>query len=111
MQRRHFLAALAAAPLPAAAQNAASRAPRSIKITDLQVVVTNPSKSAMGNYVLVKIVTDQAGLYGWGDATCTGSELGVAKFLEEHMRPGLLGRNSMQTEDLWQTLFFLPYYR
>ena len=65
----------------------------------------------MGNFVLVKIETNQAGLWGWGDCTCTGSELGVAKFLDEHMAPGLVGRNPMQLEDLWQTLFFLPYYR
>jgi mannonate dehydratase len=65
----------------------------------------------MGNFVLVKIETNQPGLWGWGDCTCTGSELGVAKFLDEHLAPGLVGRNPMQLEDLWQTLFFLPYYR
>jgi mannonate dehydratase len=90
---------------------ASAIAPRNLKITDLQVVVTNPAKSALGNYVLIKLVTNQAGLYGWGDATCSGSELGVAKFLEEHMRPGLVGRDPMRIEDIWQTLFFLPYYR
>src|SRR5690242_11963368 len=110
--RRHFLGALfAAAPLPVAAQNAAQRAPRNLKITDVQVIVTNPGKAALGNYVLVKVITNQPGLYGWGDCTCSGSELGVAKFLEEHMKPGLMGRNPMQLEDIWQTLFFLPYYR
>ncbi len=100
-----------AAPLPLAAQSAESRAPRNLRITGVQVTVTNPSRGALGNYVLVKILTNQPGLHGWGDCTCSGSELGVAKFLEEHMRPGLLGRNPMQTEQLWQTLFFLPYYR
>lgn len=110
MNRRSFLAALAA-PLPVRAIAAESRAPRDLRITDVQVVVTNPSRGALGNYVLVKIVTNQAGLYGWGDATCSGSEAGIARFLEEHMRPGLLGRNPMRIEDLWQTLFFLPYYR
>ena len=97
--------------LLAAIPGVALAAPAKIKITDVQLTVTNPSKGAGGNFVLVKIVTDQPGLHGWGDCTCTGSELGVAKFLEEHMRPGLLGRNPMQLEDLWQTLFFLPYYR
>jgi mannonate dehydratase len=113
MYRRAFLKSLAAAgiPLPASSQAAESRAPRNLKITDVQVVVTNPGRGAAGNYVLVKIVTSQPGLYGWGDSTCTGSDLAVAKFLEEHMRPGLLGRNPMRLEDIWQTLFFLPYYR
>ena len=106
MNRRHFLASLAAAgtQLPAAA-------PKNLKITGVQVLVTNPGQTNNGNYVLVKILTSEPGLYGWGDATCTGSELGVAKFLEEHLTPGMLGRNPMRLEDLWQTLFFLPYYR
>jgi len=113
MKRRSFLSALPAAgvPLPAAAQAVESHAPRNLQITDLKVVVTNPSQGPTGNYVLAKVVTNQPGLYGWGDATCTGSELAVAKFLEEHLRPALLGRNPMRLEDIWQTLFFLPYYR
>lgn len=114
MNRRYFLASAllaAASPLPMAAQAAERRAPRNLKITDLQVVVTNPGKSALGNYVLVKVLTNQPGLYGWGDATCSGSELGVTAFLEEHMKPGLLSRDPMRIEDIWQTLFFLPYYR
>jgi mannonate dehydratase len=108
MKRRDFFASIFALP---AVVRAGSLAPRDLKVTDLQVVVTNPNRTALGNYVLVKIVTNQAGLYGWGDATCSGSELGVAKFLEEHMKPGILGRNPMRLEDVWQTLFLLPYYR
>lgn len=113
MNRRRFLASAfgvgAAIRLPL--HSAESRAPANLKITDVQVLVTNPMQSAAGNFVLVKVLTNQDGLYGWGDATCTGSELGVAKFLEEHLRPAMLGRNPMRLEELWQTLFFLPYYR
>jgi mannonate dehydratase len=104
MHRRHFLASVFAA-VPSI------RAAPKLKITDVDIVVTNPGKSALGNYVLVKITTNQAGLYGWGDSTCSGSELGVAKFLEENMKPALIGRDPMRLEDIWQTLFFLPYYR
>ncbi len=111
MKRRNFLGALAAAPLPALAQQAAVKAPGSIRITAVDVIVTNPQKAPLGNYVIVKITTNQPGLIGWGDATCSGSELGVAKFLEEHLAPGLLGQNPMELERLWQRLFFLPYYR
>ena len=104
MRRREFL-------LSALAPTAFAAAPRNLKITAVKAIVTNPARAPLANYVLVKIETNQAGLWGWGDCTCTGSELGVAKFLEEHLAPGLLGRNPMQLEDLWQTLFFLPYYR
>ena len=111
MKRRNFLSALAAAALPASTPAAAPKAPRGLKITDVRVVVTNPERSPMGNFVLVKIVTNEDGLYGWGDATCTGSDLAVAKFVEEYMRPVLIGRDPMRLEDIWQTLFHHPYYR
>src|SRR6185369_1753963 len=95
MQRRAFLLSGLAPAVWAAA-------PRNLKITAVKVIVTNPARAALANYVLVKLETNQPGLWGWGDCTCTGSELGVAKFLEEHMTPGLMGRNPMQLEDLWQ---------
>jgi mannonate dehydratase len=113
MNRRHFVASLfaAAAPLKPEPASAAVRPPLRLKITDVSVLVTNPTRGSLGNYVLVKVVTSEPGLYGWGDATCSGSELAVAKFLEEHLKPAMLGRDPMRIEDLWQTLFFLPYYR
>jgi mannonate dehydratase len=104
MKRRDFL--LSSIVFPAVAQNL-----RNLRITGVKVIVTNPSRGSLGNYVLIKIETNQDGLHGWGDSTCSGSELAVAKFLEESMAPGLMGRDPMQLEDLWQTLFFLPYYR
>ena len=108
MRRRDFISqALAVVPMPALAQ----RIPRTVRIKDVDVIVTNPGAGSMSNYVLVKIVTNQDGLVGWGDATCTGSELGVAELLREHLKPALLGQDPMETERLWQTLFFLPYYR
>jgi mannonate dehydratase len=65
----------------------------------------------MNNFVLVRLETNQPGLYGWGDATMTGTELAVKAMLEEHLFPALNGRDPMRIEDAWQTLFFLPYYR
>src|SRR5574341_313470 len=101
MNRRRFLATLAGPGLlPARALGAV---PPNLRITDVQALVTNPGRAPLGNFVLVKISTSEPGLHGWGDATCSGSELGVAKFLEEHLKPGLIGRNSMRLEDIWQT--------
>lgn len=104
IDRRSFLLSSLATTVRAAV-------PHNLKITAVKVIVTNPGRGALGNFVIVKLETNQPGLWGWGDCTCSGSELGVAKLLEEHLAPGLLGRNPMQLEDLWQTLFFLPYYR
>jgi len=109
MRRRDLLSLALAQPLVSAPARAA--VPANLKITGVDVVVTNPGRSAMSNFVLVKLTTNQAGLWGWGDATCTGSELAIAKFIEEHLKPALVGRNPMQVEEIFQTLFFLPYYR
>ena len=115
MHRRQLLRTLAGAaaaiPLPLAAQKVEQKSPGAIRITGVDVIVTNPGAMAMNNFVLIKISTNQPGLVGWGDATCTGSELGVAKFMEEHLTPALIGQNPMHSERLWQRLFFLPYYR
>ena len=80
-------------------------------ITDVDVIVTNPMQVPLGNFVLVRITTDQDGLYGWGDATCSGSEMAVAAMIEEHLAPALIGQPAGRIEQLWHTLFHLPYYR
>ncbi len=79
-------------------------------IAAVDVVVTNPMQAPLGNFVLVQIRTED-GLTGWGDATCSGSELAVATMLEEHLAPALLGEPVSNIERLWHRLYHLPYYR
>lgn len=78
-----------------------------MKITEVRVIVTCPGR----NYVAVKIVTDEPGLYGVGDATLNGRELAVASALSEHIAPLLIGRDPDQIEDIWQYLFRGTYWR
>ena len=78
-----------------------------MKITEVRVVVTCPTR----NYVFVKILTDEPGLYGVGDATLNGRELSVATALQEHVAPLLIGRDPDQIEDIWQMLFRGAYWR
>jgi L-alanine-DL-glutamate epimerase-like enolase superfamily enzyme len=111
LDRRSFLALPALAATPLAAQFDANRTPKNLRIDAVDVVVTNPDVRPLGNYVLVKITTSEPGLYGWGDATCSGSEMAVATMLEEHLSPALIGRDPMRIGNLWQTLYHLPYYR
>ncbi|MDE0106891.1 MAG: D-galactonate dehydratase family protein [Bryobacterales bacterium] len=111
LDRRSFLALPVLATTPLAAQFDANRTPKNLRIEAVDVVVTNPDERPLGNYVLVKITTSEPGLYGWGDATCSGSEMAVATMLEEHLAPALIGRDPMQIGNLWQTLYHLPYYR
>ena len=78
-----------------------------LKITDVRVIVTCPDR----NYVLVKILTSEPGLYGVGDATLNGRELAVATALEKHLAPLLIGRDPEAIEDTWQYLYRGPYWR
>lgn len=78
-----------------------------MKITNVRVIVTCPGR----NYVLLKIETDEPGLYGVGDATLNGRELAVASALEEHIAPLLIGRDPDRVEDTWQYLFRGTYWR
>jgi mannonate dehydratase len=78
-----------------------------LKINDVRVIVTSPGR----NYVLVKILTSEPGLYGVGDATLNGRELAVATALEKHIAPLLIGRDPDQIEDTWQYLYRGSYWR
>jgi len=78
-----------------------------LKITDVRVIVTCPDR----NYVLVKILTSEPGLYGVGDATLNGRELAVATTLEKHLAPLLIGRDPEAIEDTGQYLYRGPYWR
>ncbi|HUU15195.1 MAG TPA: D-mannonate dehydratase ManD [Terriglobia bacterium] len=78
-----------------------------LKITDVRVIVTCPGR----NYVLVKILTNEPGLYGVGDATLNGRELAVAAALEKHIAPLLIGRDPEQIEDIYQYLYRGSYWR
>ena len=78
-----------------------------IKITGVKVIVTSPAL----NFVAVKILTSEPGLYGVGDASLYGRELAVATLIEEHLAPLLLGRDPDQIEDTWQYIFRGSYWR
>ncbi len=78
-----------------------------MKITEVRTIVTCPTR----NYVLVKIMTDEPGLYGVGDATLNGRELSVASALRDHIAPLLIGRDPDRIEDIWQFLFRGAYWR
>ncbi len=78
-----------------------------MRITKVRVIVTCPTR----NYVVVKIMTDEPGLYGVGDATLNGRELAVAAALQEHIAPLLIGRDPDRIEDVWQMLFRGTYWR
>ncbi|NLI00222.1 MAG: D-galactonate dehydratase family protein [Chthonomonadales bacterium] len=79
----------------------------SVRITDVRVIVTCPGR----NYVFLKVMTSEPGLYGVGDATLNGRELAVASALRDHIAPLLIGRDPDRIEDTWQLLFRGTYWR
>lgn len=77
-----------------------------MKISNINIFVSCPGR----NFVTVKIETSN-GFYGLGDATVNGRELAVVAYLEEHVKPCLLGKDAHQIEDIWQYLYKGAYWR
>src|ERR1043165_3158492 len=119
MRRRQFfnaaLASGAAAALFSAkeadAQQAAARAARGMpspKIRDVSVIECAPQGVRL---TVVKITTDQAGLYGYGCATYTQRADLVKPAVEKYIRPFLIGKPADRIEDTWQVLYNSSYWR
>ena len=66
------------------------------KIKDIQVICTAPEGI---NLVVVKVLTNQPGLYGLGCATFAYRHLAVKTVVEEYLKPLLTGRNVDRIED------------
>ncbi|WP_029138184.1 galactonate dehydratase [Nakamurella lactea] len=72
-----------------------------MKITEVSAVVCN---ARMRNWIFVKVVTDQPGLIGWGEATLewhTNGVVGAIKDLSEL----LVGEDPRRIEHLWQMMY------
>ncbi|MGC8760706.1 MAG: enolase C-terminal domain-like protein [Bryobacteraceae bacterium] len=114
MKRRHLLGALAAAPLAARetrAQEAVARATRGMsapRIRDLQVIATAPQGLRL---TVVKVLTDQDGLYGYGCATFTQRADLVVAAVERYLRPFCTGKPVDRIDDLWQAMYNSSYWR
>jgi mannonate dehydratase len=115
MNRRTFLSTLAATaaltPRQIRAQEAAQRATRAMpspKIKEVQVIATAPAGSRL---TVVKIVTDQDGLYGYGCGTFTQRAEVVNTAIEKYLRPFLVGKPTDRIDDLWQAMVNSSYWR
>ena len=78
------------------------------KITDIQTVLTAPNGIRL---VLVKVLTSEPGLYGWGCATFTQRALVVKTAIDEYLRPFLVGRRVDEIEDIFQSSYVSSYWR
>jgi mannonate dehydratase len=118
MNRRQLLKAAAAAPLTQfmaprhlQAQEAARRATRAMpspKIKDVQTIVCQPAGVRL---IVVKILTDQDGLYGYGCGTFTQRADLIPVAVDKYLKPFLIGKPADRIDDLWQAMYNSSYWR
>src|SRR5580704_10698208 len=95
----------------AAAQQTVERAGRGMRspiIRDVRVIATEPAGVRLS---VVKIVTDQDGLYGYGCATFTQRADLVVPAVEKYLKPFLIGKPADRIEDTWQACYNSSYWR
>jgi mannonate dehydratase len=78
------------------------------KITDIKTILTAPDGI---NLIVVKVLTDQEGLYGLGCATFAYRELAVKCVVEDYLKPLLIHRDVSKIEDLWHLMYNNAYWR
>jgi galactonate dehydratase len=78
-----------------------------IKISGLSTVVVN---AEMRNWIFVKVLTDQDGLYGWGEASLNWKTRAVTGAVED-LEPLVVGRDPRDIEQIVRILNKHSYYR
>jgi mannonate dehydratase len=85
-----------------------TRATPSPHIKDISVIECAPAGSRL---TVVKITTDQDGLYGYGCATFTQRADLVKPAVERYLKPFLLGKTTDRIEDIWQSCYDSSYWK
>lgn len=84
------------------------RGMRSPKIRDIRVIETAPAGLRLS---VVKILTDQDGLYGYGCGTFTQRAELVRPAVERYLKPLLVGKDTDRIEDIWYAGYNSSYWR
>jgi mannonate dehydratase len=103
--------AAAVARREASAQDRVERAARGMRspiIQDVSVIATEPAGSRL---CVVKVTTDQDGLYGYGCATFTQRADLVVPAVEKYLKPFLIGKPADRIDDTWQACYNSSYWR
>ena len=112
--RRSILKSLTGATLlgaAAATRDEAQQAVRGMpspKIRDISVIETQPAGTRL---TVVKVTTDQDGLYGYGCATFTQRAELVRPAVERYLKPLLTGKPADRIEDTWQMCYDSSYWK
>ncbi|HMH64896.1 MAG TPA: enolase C-terminal domain-like protein [Rhizomicrobium sp.] len=117
MHRREMIgAAMAGAAALVAKKDAAaretlakaSRGMPSPRIKDIRVISTMPQGTRLS---VVKIITDQDGLHGYGCASFWFRADLIGPAVENYLKPLLLGRAADRIEDIWQLCYDSSYWK
>jgi mannonate dehydratase len=118
LKRRTLLQAIGSAgllglgsPREQQAQDQVARATRGLpipKIKDIGVIECQPAGVRL---TVVKITTDQPGLYGYGCATFTQRADLVKPAVEKYLKPFLMGKTTDRIEDIWQSCYDSSYWK
>lgn len=79
----------------------------STRITGVRCIRTRRN----GIWVIVKILTNQAGLYGIGSASDCRHPEAVITAIEQVIAPRLIGLDPGRIEDIWQSTYTSAYWR
>jgi mannonate dehydratase len=115
MNRRDFCQGLLAAPtlaMPALAAQEYTKRTQGLTPLTIREVRTIPT-SAGGNYqwVFLKVLTTEPGLYGLGSASNAYQSFAVIGAIEKHLGPFWVGKDPERIEDLWQSTHVHSYWR
>lgn len=78
-----------------------------IRITGVETIVVN---AEMRNWIFIKVLTDQAGLFGWGEASLNWKTRAITSTVED-LAPMLLGQDPRDIEQILRILNKHSYYR
>jgi mannonate dehydratase len=98
---------LAAEQVPPARAAVRRGLPR-LRITDVQTILTAPAGIRL---VIVKVLTNEPGLYGLGCATFTQRARAVETAVDKFLKPFLVGKDAARIADIWQSAFVSSYWR
>src|SRR5437588_8353844 len=118
IQRRNFLGSIGAtgllgvvSPREQRAQEQAARATRAMPVPTIKDVSVIECQPAGVRLTVVKITTDQPGLYGYGCGTFTQRADLVKPAVERYLKPFLLNKPTDRIEDTWQSCYNSSYWR
>src|ERR1700675_52952 len=78
-----------------------------IRITGVRTIVVN---AEMRNWIFVKVMTNQDGLYGWGEASLNWKTRAVTGTVED-LEPMLIGMDPRDIEQCVRTMNKHSYYK